>query len=722
MKKTKLLGLALISTMTSFFACTNETEEAFIQNCEIKLTSKIAPTSRVNSLDYQSTQIVEGQQVGVTIIGAQSEHNNVAWSVGSYGTLVNTSNPIYWGDGNATITAYHPFNSTWTDTDQSFSVSTDQSNEVEYLNSDLLWASSISPKTNEAVALTFLHKLAKINVSLICNDIADLEGATISICGTNIITIFNPSTGVLSETAINIQDIKAGIITSTTNTASAIIIPQTMTGGTQFIKVEHNGKNYYYTLTEDKELKSGYSYSYIFTIKGESMELEIRSDNIIDWNNETIEGEIEEEILEIALDVSTAGTLSSLITEQEKYSIKTLKISGLINGDDVRYIREMAGFDADGNETKGKLTHLDLRNANIVAGGGAYLNYGAYFWGFEYEDEGNKAGQWISETTYTHDNNSSYMFIGLKQLEQLILPNSLVNLGNMTFYGCHKLKTITLPASVDYSLSYSQHFHACLALETIEVEEGNPYLFSRDGVLYGNNGGIITLLAIPASRKAFTIQSDIDYIESYAIPLGSSLEELTITENAPELNPYFYDNLFCLKNFIVDANNQRYTTIDGVLYSKDLTTIECYPSGRTTSTYEIPDGITAIGDGCFNTSWYLSEIIIPEGVETIGRSAFFYCYNLHEIILPSTVNYINESAFQHLHLYQLTCKAVNPPTLFDQYVFSGNYEKIMVPAESVELYKEADVWKDYADVIYPIGSATTGSGNGSGDDYSGGWG
>ena len=245
-------------------------------------------------------------------------------------------------------------------------------------------------------------------------------------------------------------------------------------------------------------------------------------------------------------------------------------------------------------------------------------------------------------------------------------------------------------------------FHACLSLESINVEEGNPYLFSRDGVLYADNESYITLLAIPAARKTFTLTSDIDQVASYSIPLGCSLEELIITENAPELKPYFYDNLFYLQNFVVDGNNKRYAEVNGVLYSKDLSAIECYPSGRTASSFEIPQGVTAIGDGCFNTSWHLSEIIIPEGVETIGESAFFTCHNLHEIALPSTIKSIGAYAFQHLHMKKFTCKASIPPTLYDNCVLIGNYEKICVPAESVELYKQADYWNILADVIYPI--------------------
>ena len=147
MKKTKLFGWALFASMISLSACSNDAEEVFAQENEIRLTSEITP-SRVTSLDYQSTQIVEGQQIGVTITGVKSEHKNVAWNVGEEGELSNTGDPVYYGDGAATITAYHPFNDDWDEnTSYAFSVNTDQSSEENYRNSDLLWAAATSSKT-----------------------------------------------------------------------------------------------------------------------------------------------------------------------------------------------------------------------------------------------------------------------------------------------------------------------------------------------------------------------------------------------------------------------------------------------------------------------------------------------------------------------------------------------------------------------------------------------
>lgn len=46
---------------------------------------------------------------------------------------------------------------------------------------------------------------------------------------------------------------------------------------------------------------------------------------------------------QIVVNVEKPGTLSSLIDDNEKYKITDLKITGVINGRDVWFIRDMAG-------------------------------------------------------------------------------------------------------------------------------------------------------------------------------------------------------------------------------------------------------------------------------------------------------------------------------------------------------------------------------------------
>jgi len=299
MKIKDLFKLAFVATVASFTACENITDELIGNNSEIRLTSSINPVTRATNQNLQATQIVTGQQVGVTITGAKSEHNNVAWTAGESGALTNTGNPIYYGDSETTITAYHPYNSSWTSTSHTFSVSTDQSTDENYLNSDLLWATASSSKTENAIPLVFKHKLAKINVTLTSEDIADLSNATISICGTNITTNFNPADGTLSATTANVVEIKAGVTTTSAYTSSAIVVPQELASGTKFIKVIYNNKNFYYTLSAKKEFKSGYSYSYTLNVKESKVEIDVESDNITDWTDEEATGDAEEDVFKM---------------------------------------------------------------------------------------------------------------------------------------------------------------------------------------------------------------------------------------------------------------------------------------------------------------------------------------------------------------------------------------------------------------------------------------
>lgn len=255
---------------SSFIACSNDAEDISISENEIRLTSEITP-SRVTALDYQSTQIAIGQQVGVTIAGAQGEHQNVSWNVGNDGALTNTGNPTYWGDEPITITAYHPYRQTWTGTNHPFSVSTDQSTDAGYSNSDLLWTSMVASSADIPVNLTFVHLLSKINVMLSSDDIEDLSGSTISICGTQITTTFNPMTGSVSG-ASDIHEIKASVTAEEAYTASAIIVPQTIEKGTKFIKITCGSKDFFYTLPDDMSYLPGHSYHYRLKVEDSNIE------------------------------------------------------------------------------------------------------------------------------------------------------------------------------------------------------------------------------------------------------------------------------------------------------------------------------------------------------------------------------------------------------------------------------------------------------------------
>ena len=283
--KNNPFGLILAISLLCMTACTQKGSEQLLQVNEIKLKSQIETSdSRGTNLNQQSTQIVEGQQVGITIKGAQTAHNNVVWTVGEEGMLT-ASQPVYWGSAEVNITAYQPFNPTWISYIHTFSVQTDQSTDSGYLNSDLLWASTTASPTEEPVALNFKHKLAKINVILSSDDFPNLSNAVISICGTCTTTDFLPDVGALG-TPREKADITAAVITTDTHTATAIIVPQEIESGTKFIQVELYGLKYVFYMPSTKRFESGRSYTYKLKLKGHL--LDIDSDGITDWEDEIV--------------------------------------------------------------------------------------------------------------------------------------------------------------------------------------------------------------------------------------------------------------------------------------------------------------------------------------------------------------------------------------------------------------------------------------------------
>lgn len=93
----------------------------------------------------------------------------------------------------------------------------------------------------------------------------------------------------------------------------------------------------------------------------------------------------------------------------------------------------------------------------------------------------------------------------------------------------------------------------------------------------------------------------------------------------------------------VHKDNLYYTVIDGVLFSKDMTTILSYPENGPRS-YTIPSTVTKIDDWTF-FDCYLRDIVIPESVTEIGESVFIWSKFTH-VEIPSSVTSIGSGAFE----------------------------------------------------------------------------
>ena len=151
---------------------------------------------------------------------------------------------------------------------------------------------------------------------------------------------------------------------------------------------------------------------------------------------------------QITLKLDEAGTLPNRIAVSRKYLITNLKIVGKINGTDLKFIREMAGRDFNGEITDGKLSILDLSEAKIVAGGDAYVRF--YY-------------------TY-NDELGIYAFKGCSGLTSMIIPSGVTSIGDWTFEGCRGLTSLTIPSGVT-SIG-DRAFHGCSGLTSLTLPSG----------------------------------------------------------------------------------------------------------------------------------------------------------------------------------------------------------------------------------------------------------
>lgn len=90
-----------------------------------------------------------------------------------------------------------------------------------------------------------------------------------------------------------------------------------------------------------------------------------------------------------------------------------------------------------------------------------------------------------------------------------------------------------------------------------------------------------------------------------------------------------------------------YTSVNGVLFSKDKTQIVIYPRGNTSTTYTLSDNVTTIGNWAFYGCSNLVDIQIPDSVTSIGDSAFASCFSLTNIKLPNKLVKISSSQFMY---------------------------------------------------------------------------
>ena len=233
-------------------------------------------------------------------------------------------------------------------------------------------------------------------------------------------------------------------------------------------------------------------------------------------------------------------------------------------------------------------------------------------------------------------------FYNCKNITSITLSDSVTTIDDTAFYNCTSLENISIPSRVT-SLSGSA-FSSCTALENVNVSsleawcnidfetpDSNP-LYGRHLYL---NGQEVKELVIPNSVTS---------IGDYAFNNCTSLTNITIPNSVTSIGESAFAWCNSLVSVTVDNENNNYSSVDGVLFNKTKTEIICYPAGKTSTSYAIPNSVTSISNCAFSSCHNLSNVTIPDSVTSIGVAAFEYCAKLASITIPNSVS-IGDYAF-----------------------------------------------------------------------------
>ncbi len=115
--------------------------------------------------------------------------------------------------------------------------------------------------------------------------------------------------------------------------------------------------------------------------------------------------------------------------------------------------------------------------------------------------------------------------------------------------------------------------------------------------------------------------------------------DVVIPEGIMEIDAVVFNVDHDLQSFAVDENNPFFCAVDGVLYTKDLKTLVCYPKAKE-GPYVVPDGTERIADRAFLYNRGVTELVLPEGLKVIGAGALLFTQSLTEMNLPDSLQNI----------------------------------------------------------------------------------
>ena len=266
-------------------------------------------------------------------------------------------------------------------------------------------------------------------------------------------------------------------------------------------------------------------------------------------------------------------------------------------------------------------------------------------------------------------------FWGCSSLSSFTISSNVTAIGSSAFSGCSSLTTITIPASV--TTLYGGHPFKNTGLTEINVAEDNTAFCSVDGVLFNRDTTLLIKYPEKKAGNVYTIPNTVTMVSDFSRSenLTSIIVPNTVTqflgtygfENCPNLASVHFPDIeaWCNITFVTSSANPL-SSAKNLYINNEL----------------------------------VQNVTIPDGTTEVKRYVFWGCTSINSVTIPNTVTLLREGAFGHCtNLTSFYSYATTPPGAYCFNEVDKSKCNLYVPATSYLLYKNADEWKDFAQIL-----------------------
>lgn len=263
----------------------------------------------------------------------------------------------------------------------------------------------------------------------------------------------------------------------------------------------------------------------------------------------------------------------------------------------------------------------------------------------------------------------------------LVIDNSVTSIGDNAFYGCSNMTHVSLSNNLT-SIGY-QAFFSCRSLP---IENNVRY---ADYYVVGSVGTTLTSYPIKSGTKwigknafekcsnmaSVSIPTSVEIIDDNAFNQCSSLTSIFIPDSVISIGDYAF---------------RKCTSLTSISGGNGLTSIgaSAFEQCIGLTIVNIPNRVTSIGDYAFMACRTLTTLSIPERVTNIGSRAFGNCDSIAQayVYSPIPIAIAGQADWDYLMIFYTNSSGVGIP----------KHLTIYVPCASLDAYKSANYWCDYA--------------------------